>query len=91
MNNNVEKEELKDRSKTPISVMLDMARSEIGNHTFACMQNNQIPPALMLYVLKDILLDIYQMKNEQISENFVEMQKILNLSVSEGLEENQEG
>lgn len=67
--------EAKQEIKTPLSVMLDMARSEIGNQVFLCMQNNHIPPALMVYVLKDILLDVYQMKAEQASDDFLEMQK----------------
>ena len=81
----------KRETKTPISIVLDMAKGEIENHIFTCMQNNHIPPALMAYVLKDILLDVYQMKAEQMSEEFVEMQKILNEGISEEARESQEG
>lgn len=83
--------ETKQGIKTPICVMLDMARNEINNHVFTCMQNNHIPPALMAYVLKDILLDVYQMKAEQMSEEFVEMQKVLNEGISKEARESQEG
>lgn len=91
MSNNVEKKELKETAKTPVSVVLDMARSEIGNHTFSCMQNNHIPPALMVYILKDVLLDVYQMKAEKMSEEFVEIQRVLNEGISEEVRESQEG
>lgn len=67
----------KQEIRTPIAVMVDMARNEISNHVFTCMQNNHIPPSMMVYVIKDILLDIYQLKSEQMSEEFVEMQKII--------------
>lgn len=70
-------EENKDQQeiKTPITVMMDMAKNEIESHVFACIEKNHIPPALMVYVLNNILLDIYQVKIEQLSDDFVELQK----------------
>lgn len=61
--------------KTPLSVMLDMAKNEVGSSVFSCMEANRIPPVLMVYVVKDILLDIYQMRAEQMSNEYVELQK----------------
>lgn len=62
--------------KTPLSVMLDMARIEIGEHVESCMNANHIPPEMMMMVLKDILLDLSIAKNNRLSSEFVNMQKI---------------
>lgn len=62
------------RMQTPMSVMMDMAKSEIGNLVIRCMQKNNIPPEIMVYVLKDILIDITQAKIERLSEKYVDLQ-----------------
>lgn len=77
--------------KTPISVILDMAKNEIGGHVVMCMKKNEIPPSLMICVLNGILLDMHRMKDEQIAEEFVEIQKILNVRKNEDSENSQEG
>lgn len=71
MNENKAKQEV----KTPISVILDMAKNEVENFVLRCMQANNIPPSLMTYVVKDVLLEMMQMKVEQLSEEFVESHK----------------
>lgn len=60
--------------KTPISVILDMARGEIKNHVIKCMNANNIPPSLMEYILRSILLDVYEMKADQLTEDFTNLQ-----------------
>lgn len=65
-------------TRTPLSVILDMAKSEISCSVFSCMESNHIPPALIAYVVKDILLDIYQVKAEQIADEFIELQRGMN-------------
>ena len=64
MNENKENQEI----RTPITVMMDMARNEIGNLVFSCMSKNNIPPGLMSYILKDILSDVMQVEIEQLAE-----------------------
>ena len=64
--------------RTPIEVMMDMAKSEIGNLVLSCMEKNQIPPGLMSYILKDVLLDVMQLRSEQLSEKYVALQASLN-------------
>lgn len=63
------------RTKIPISVILDMAKGEIEAFAVNCMRTNNIPPSMMVYVMKDILIDIMQMKTEQLSAEFTEMSK----------------
>lgn len=67
MNDRSEKNEI----KMPLQVTMDMAKMEIGSHAFNCMNNNNIPRFLMVYILKDILLDFIQMKELQLSEEFL--------------------
>lgn len=64
--------------KTPLSVMLEMARSEIETNVLMCMDKNNIPPDLMEYILKSVLLDIVQIKTERISKEYVTLQATAN-------------
>lgn len=77
MNENKEKQEI----RTPITVMMDMARNEIGNLVFSCMSKNNIPPGLMSYILKDILSDVMQVETEQLAEKYVALQASINQEV----------
>lgn len=61
--------------KTPLDIILTLAQSEIKNHVSDCMRMNGIPPVLMFYLLKSIELDIYEMKDERLCEDFSELQK----------------
>lgn len=61
--------------KTPLDIMLRMAESEIKDHVIECMSLNAIPPALMFYLLKSIALDICEMKDKYLSNDFCELQK----------------
>lgn len=79
MNENKEKQGI----RTPITVMMDMAKNEIGSLVFSCMQKNNIPPDLMSYILKDVLLDIMQAKTEQLSDKYVALQASFNQEVAD--------
>ncbi len=63
--------------KTPLYVILDMAKTDIGSYVLSCMQANNIPAGLMMTVVKEILLDLSMAKTEQLSGEFLEQQKIL--------------
>lgn len=71
----MDKEDVKRRVKTPFSVIMDLAKNEIETQVLNSMQANNIPPGLMVYVVKDVLLDVMQMKVEQLSEEFAESHK----------------
>ena len=43
-----------------------------------CMDKNNIPPDLMEYILKSVLLDIVQIKTERISKEYVTLQATAN-------------
>lgn len=77
--------------RTPIEVMMDMAKNEIGNLVLSCMQKNNIPPGLMSYILKDVLSDVMQLKSEQLSEKYITLQQSMNQEVSENGNHNAEG
>jgi hypothetical protein len=66
-------ENVKKDMKIPLSVMMDMARSEIGSHVINCMNTNNIPPFLMVYILKDITSDVMQAKEDQLSKEFIKI------------------
>lgn len=68
----------KQEIKTPISVMLEMAKNELGTHVLMCMEKNSIPPDLMVYVLKSILLDVTEAKTDRMSEEYVALQASMN-------------
>jgi hypothetical protein len=63
--------------KILLSVILDMAKEEIGNHVNACMQSNNIPPDLMILVMKGIMLDLSERKINQLQGEIADMQEIL--------------
>lgn len=63
--------------RTPVDVILGMARDEIEAFTVQCMQANRITPGLMGYVLKEVLLDITQMQVSQMAEEFTRQQRII--------------
>lgn len=63
--------------KTPLMTVLDMAKGEIKERVFMCMECNNIPPELMAYVIKDVLLDVLQMKSERAAAEFVGTLKTL--------------
>ncbi|MCI8795278.1 MAG: hypothetical protein HFG89_00260 [Dorea sp.] len=61
--------------KTPIDVMLEMVKNEIEEHVMKSMEANSIHPTFMVYILKSIALDIYDLKDKQLAECYVELQK----------------
>lgn len=87
MNENKENQEI----RTPITVMMDMAKNEIGSLVFSCMSKNNIPPGLMSYILKDILLDVMQVGTEQLSEKYVALQASINQEVADNGNHEPEG
>lgn len=77
--------------RTPIGVMMDMAKSEIGNLVFSCMEKNKIPPDLMSYILKSVLLDVEQARIERLLEQYVALQASINQEVTENGDHSEEG
>lgn len=78
--------EKKEEPKMLLSIMLDMAKIEIEDHVCACMEANTIPPDLMIYVIKEILLDLSEMKINQLRGEITGRQEML----KEGSEEKDE-
>lgn len=77
--------------RTPIGVMMDMAESEIENLVFTCMEKNNIPPDLMSYILKAVLLDVEEERTKQLSEQYVALQASINQEVADDGNLNAEG
>lgn len=50
-------------TKTPIGMIMDMAKKEIGSIAEEVMKNNNIPPDLMIYILESISNDFSRLKN----------------------------
>ncbi len=61
--------------KTPLSVIMDMAGSEIGDFVVKIMQTNNIPPFMMCYIIKDVLCDVQKVALQKSSDEFLELQK----------------
>ena len=87
MNENKENQQI----RTPIGVMMDMAKSEIGNLVFSCMEKHKIPPDLMSYILKSVLLDVEQARIEQLLEQYVALQASINQEVTRNGAHSEEG
>lgn len=79
--------EKKEEPKMLLSVMLDMAKAEIGGHVSDCMESNHIPPDLMILVVKEILLDLNEKKIKQLQQEIAEMQMQRMLKGSEEKDE----
>jgi len=64
-------------AKTPISIIMDMAKNELSVHVIEIMRNNNLPAGVMEYVLESVLSKVRNTKNEEINMEFLEMQKEL--------------
>lgn len=64
-------------AKTPISIIMDMAKEELSVHVIEIMRNNNLPAGVMEYVLESVLSKVRNTKNEEINMEFLEMQKEL--------------
>lgn len=64
-------------AKTPISIIMDMAKNELSVHVMEIMRNNNLPAGVMEYVLESVLSKVRNSKNEEINMEFLEMQKEL--------------
>lgn len=63
--------------RTPLHRILDLAKDEIEQNIIATMENNQIPAGIMIYVLKNILLDLTEMKVMRNNNELLEIQELL--------------
>lgn len=64
-------------AKTPISIIMDMAKNELSVHVIEIMRNNNLPAGVMEYVLESVLSKVRNTKNEEMNMEFLEMQKEL--------------
>lgn len=63
--------------KTPIAIIMDMAKNELSVHVIEIMRNNNLPAGVMEYVLESVLSKVRNTKNEEMNMEFLEMQKEL--------------
>ncbi|MEE1444502.1 MAG: hypothetical protein UGF43_12955 [Blautia sp.] len=63
--------------KTPIAIIMDMAKDELSKHVMEIMRNNNLPAGLMEYVLESVLSKVKSIKNAEINTEFLDVQKEL--------------
>lgn len=63
--------------KTPLAIIMDMAKNELSVHVIEIMRNNNLPAGVMEYVLESVLSKVRNTKNEEINMEFLEIQKEL--------------
>lgn len=63
--------------KTPLAIIMDMAKNELSVHVIEIMRNNNLPAGVMEYVLESVLSKVRNTKNEEMNMEFLEMQKEL--------------
>lgn len=63
--------------KTPIAIIMDMAKDELSKHVMEIMRNNNLPAGLMEYVLESVLSKVKSIKNAEINMDFLDVQKEL--------------
>lgn len=63
--------------KTPLAIIMDMAKNELSVHVIEIMRNNNLPAGVMEYVLESVLAKVRNTKNEEMNMEFLEMQKEL--------------
>lgn len=63
--------------KTPIAIIMDMAKDELSKHVMEIMRNNNLPAGLMEYVLEGVLSKVKSIKNAEINTEFLDVQKEL--------------
>lgn len=62
-------------TRTPLSVLMNMSKNEIGGFVINVMQANNIPPFLMCYIIKSVLCDVQQIALEKLSDSLIRMQE----------------
>lgn len=63
--------------KTPLAIIMDMAKMELFAYVIEIMRNNNLPAGVMEYVLESVLSKVRNTKNEEINMEFLKMQKEL--------------
>lgn len=60
--------------RTPVETMMGLAENEIKGFVFEMMSKNNIPPGLMVYILKGIQLDITEKTLSSSNNNYLNLQ-----------------
>lgn len=60
--------------KTPITIIMDMAKDELSKHVMEIMRNNNLPAGLMEYVLDSVLSKLRNIKTTEINTEFLDVQ-----------------
>lgn len=63
--------------KTPLAIIMDMAKMELSAYVIEIMRNNNLPAGVMEYVLESVLSKVRNIKNEEINMELLKIQKEL--------------
>lgn len=63
------------KGNTPISIIMDKAKKEIGSHVISVMEANNIPAGVMLYILDSIRGDVSISWQNTLTDAYIDLQK----------------
>ena len=63
--------------KTPLAIIMDMAKNELSVHVIEIMRNNNLPAGVVEYVLESVISKVRNIKNEEINMELLKIQKEL--------------
>lgn len=63
------------KGSTPLPVIMDKAKNEIGLHVISVMEANDIPAGVMLYILDSIRGDVSNSWQKTLTDAYVDLQK----------------
>lgn len=61
--------------KTPLPVIMDLAKEELGQHAIRLMERNGIPPKIMVYILDAIKSDMLSAWERNLNNEILKLQK----------------
>ena len=64
--------EKQNNKQIPVTLMMDLVKSEIKEHVLASMQNNHLPPGIMVYILESIEKDLIASDREWLERKHME-------------------
>ena len=62
--------------KTPIGAMMDLAKKDISTVVQNIMNNNNLPPDIMIYILESVTYDLARLRHMQDAEMYAKNERV---------------
>ena len=62
-------------TKTPLGAMMDLAKKDISTLVQNIMNNNKLPPDIMIYILESVTCDLLRVKSMSDAEVYAQSEQ----------------